>query len=464
MSQFLWVEDFAGNTLKSATETVFGERIKNQPIGKTEKSVKQLLTKNGVFVELTFLGGLEFIRNPKKWLSIDYVILDIDLAITSDLDTDDNQWLPKILQDYYGYEPQEDEIADELHFEKAKEQLIPVAGYQLYIELVMEIGFPKEHILFCSNHADEQKTIQAVFKKARIELPLLLSKDDKAKVQTWIRKRSENHYAVLRRGIIEGCQEISACIKNSPDQIQFGQFIKKQKGATVRDVTVKDMQEYLETLQNLLPLREPQELPRFYKLFLRTLTHEWDSADIKKLQKSNKLNLSFGWIMKNARNWSTHTTVLDKSAAPDIAFLFMVAMRSMFKLDNTAPQPYETYLLSSLFEETPDLKINKIPLAATYLNIKNQFLNVRANNASDFLDFHAMLNHLVNKAVDLDYVTGLFQMFWHGLAPAKLATSEPAKVTNNTNKYSFDTSHGFGNAENGFLFKFARSIYKRSFP
>jgi hypothetical protein len=70
-----------------------------------------LLKKNGILIEFTFLDGLEFIRNPQKLLLIDYVILDIDLAIQSDLD--ENECLQKILQDYYGYEPQEDEILDE---------------------------------------------------------------------------------------------------------------------------------------------------------------------------------------------------------------------------------------------------------------------------------------------------------------------------------------------------------------
>ncbi|KHD06674.1 hypothetical protein PN36_26105 [Candidatus Thiomargarita nelsonii] len=140
-----------------------------------------MLNKNGVLVEFTFLDGLEFIRNPQKLRSVDYVILDIDLAIQSDLD--ENEWLPKILQDYYGYEPQEDEMLDEQNFDKAKERLIPVAGYQLYTELVMEHGFPKDHILFCSNHANEQKALQAAFQQALIEFPQPFSKDDKAKVQ-----------------------------------------------------------------------------------------------------------------------------------------------------------------------------------------------------------------------------------------------------------------------------------------
>jgi len=40
MSHFLWVEDFAGSTLKSATEAVFGELLKHQSVPDTEQLKK----------------------------------------------------------------------------------------------------------------------------------------------------------------------------------------------------------------------------------------------------------------------------------------------------------------------------------------------------------------------------------------------------------------------------------------
>jgi hypothetical protein len=198
---------------------------------------------------------------------------------------------------------------------------------------------------------------------------------------------------------------------------------------------------------------------------VRTLTHEWDAAD-PKLQIDDPVNLTFGWIMKNARNWSTHTTVLDDLAAQDVAFLFLVAMRAMFKL-GSASQAYEKTYLLSLFDESPDLE--KIPLAATYSQAKRLLL--KKERAADALYFNTVLNNMVNNHIDYDYVTALFQMFWHGLAPvsSKLAKSNVysrgSKATSEVNYvYTFETSHDFGKAEKGFLFKFACCIYKRSFP
>ncbi len=329
MSHFLWVEDFAGNTLKSATETVFGELLNHQPVPDTEKSVKKRLQKNGVFVEFTFLEGLAFIRHPQKLLAVDYVILDIDLPVKSDVDTDDNQWLPKILQDYYGYEPQEDEMADEQNFEKAKEQLIPVAGYQLYIELVMALGFPKEHILFCSNHADEQKAIQTVFKQAKIELPLLLSKDEKTTVQAWIREGRENHYAVLRRGILNIINEIET--KNINLTEAFEQDIPVNRNT------------FLEGLKLMLSLhRKPsqQKCQHLYRIWCDYLTKYFDRFSSRDLYKGIYKGNNLVAIPKEyaipayfVRNWVAHNIITNANSefyAQDVVFLFSIVIKSMF--------------------------------------------------------------------------------------------------------------------------------------
>jgi hypothetical protein len=423
MSQFLWVEDFGNLTIEATTKSIFGEILRDQQIPENKYRLKKFLKNNGVLLKLDFLEALDFIRNPEQLPLIDCIILEVWLPVPAATNHD---YLRTILQRY--------DDADE---QTAITQLEKTAGYQLYVELVMELGFPKEHILFCSNHAEELGYIRKAFENAKIELKPILTKgkEDRLKVQAWVKERRENHYAVLRRGIIEGCQRISSLIQNHPEFLQFGEFLIDSNG----EVTVKDMQEYLETLQNLLPLREPQDKQRFYKLLVRTLTHEWDAAD-PKLQIDEQVNFTFGWIMKNARNWSTHTTVLDDLAAQDVAFLFLVAMRAMFKL-GSAPQAYEETYLLTLFEETPDLE--KIPLAATYSQAKRLLL--KKERAADALYFNTMLNNMVNNNIDYDYVTALFQMFWHGLAPvsSKLAKSNVysrgSKATSEVNYiYTFD--------------------------
>ncbi len=462
MSQFLWIEDFENNP-QAATENVFGSILQNAKIPETKEAIKAFLKspKYRVLIELTFWDGWQFIHEPQQLSQVDYILLDIDLDVLGDDDEEDDRLLD-ILK-LYEYQPSEDKGQDTQSYIAATQNLKKVAGYQLYVELVMKLGFPAEHILFCSNHGNEMRKIQEAFTTAKMQLPQIISKKEKTALADWITDKRDNAYMVLRRGIIEGCQRISSLIEEHPEFIQFGEFVKQENGVAVREVTVKDMQAYLETLQNGLPLREPEDKPQFYKLFLRTLTHEWDSAD-PRLQKEDKVNFTFGWIMKHARNWATHTTVLDDLAAQDVAFLFVVAMRAMFKL-GTAPQAYESYLLS-LFEENPDLEIKKIPLAATYSRVKRTLL--KEKRTADALYFDQMLKNMVNHNIEYDYVTGLFQIFWHGLAPARLATDRQGRVSHEgvifVYKYSFDISHGFGQADKkGFLFKLARRIYNRSF-
>ena len=55
-------------------------------------------------------------------------------------------------------------------------------------------------------------------------------------------------------------------------------------------------------------------------------------------------------------------------------------------------------------------------------------------------------------------------MFWHGLSPVRLY-DRGTTIDNNQNvvfKYSF-WLNDYGQKEEGFLFEFSRSIYKRSF-
>lgn len=239
------------------------------------------------------------------------------------------------------------------------------------------------------------------------------------------------------------------------------------------------MLDYLETLQNLLPLRQPDNPQRLYKLFIRSLAHEWDAAHPDNLPKCDKgdkdcfqartVKSTFGWIMKCARNWAAHTTVLDKLSAQEVAFLFIVAMRATFKLSESTA-PYESILLNRFDKTNSDVMKNKIgttpmntqlPLSRTYLEVKN---NLFQSKAGDALYFNTMLNNMINNQIDFDYVTGLFQMFWHGLSPVRLY-ERGTTIDNNQNvvfKYSF-WLNDYGKKENGFLFELARSIYKRSF-
>jgi hypothetical protein len=468
MSQFLWIEDFEYGTKHA--KNVFGHILQNADIPTTKPKLKHLLKDYRVSVELSFLEGLRFIREQLS--QVDYIILDIDLIDIPPglLRYEEQTDLLALLEQFYDYQPHQDKSLDEANYKKAAEQLKPEAGYKLYVELVIALGFPKEHILFCSNHTNEQKQIKSVFEKAKIDLPLTFSKDEKNAVQNWITERRNNPYSVLRRGIIEGCQDIKSLIQN-PDNIQFGEFTHKNAHKIAQD-----MQDYLDILLKLLPLREPQDKEPLYKLFVRTLAHEWEtSANPESFSGENKnRNKTFAWVMKNTRNWISHSDFLNDLKEQDIAFLFIVAMRAMFSLESTT-QNHEKILLA-LFEQerlSADnfkncIKNKEIPLMDTYLAVRNASLNAKIP-VKEASPFRKMLDEMQSRNIPHNYIRGLFQIFWHGLFPITLSGTPENKVKkiNQTTflcemKCQFCGDYNFDHKE--FLFEFARSIYKRSFP
>ena len=48
--------------------------------------------------------------------------------------------------------------------------------------------------------------------------------------------------------------------------------------------------------------------------------------------KQKNILSALGWIMKNVRNWTAHTSVINRLEAQDVAFMFLINMRAMFDL------------------------------------------------------------------------------------------------------------------------------------
>ena len=139
MSYFLWIEDFENSSKVTASE-VLGGIVEEQSLSDHKQQLKNNLKEQGVFVELSFQDGLGFIRNRLQ--KIDYIILDIDLPAYSKGD-EINADVLHLLEQYYGYDNENDD--EVLLLDKCKE-LKEVAGYHIYTELVVQLGFPKEHI------------------------------------------------------------------------------------------------------------------------------------------------------------------------------------------------------------------------------------------------------------------------------------------------------------------------------
>lgn len=450
MSYFLWVEDFENNP-KVTASNVFSGVLDERLFADDRRVIKKEFKQHGVFVELNFQDGLSFIRTHLD--KIDYIILDIDLPAYGVDGMDDH--VLQLLKDFEGYQIDEDEQKNEVARKSACNELKQIAGFYLYTQLVVELGFPKQHILFCSNHGDNTKTIQDAFKTAKIALPKIYLKSD-SDVQVWVKERHENAYSRLRRGIIEGCRYLL----DKP--LRFDRY-----SADKEKTVVLDVENYLALLSGFFSLNEPEKLSTAYKLFVRTLAHEWDEVVKPRKLDKDQVSLAFSWIMKMTRNWSAHTSVFEQLSEQDVAFLFMVNMRAMFDL-GTELASYERYLLK-LFEQSLELEVFKekcgkdyksrqIPLTQSYAAMLDKY-----GTNFEAINFHDLLNELQKKQTQNNQflIKGLYQVFWF-LTSFGRVYIDPYKVQDQ--KYLNYQFNYFDYKSQEYLIEIGRHIYHRSFP
>ncbi|MFU8788782.1 MAG: hypothetical protein ACNA7G_07115, partial [Methylobacter sp.] len=338
-----------------------------------------------------------------------------------------------------------------------KEKFHINAGFYIFNDLV-HLGFPVENMCFMTG----EKNSFSGFKKQcnDIYMPEVVgfekSDAEYGKLRQWI-KTQESDYAILRRGIIEGCQ----FTKNlTIDKLYFNKFTNNNES-----VQPEDIFNYLEILENFLPLREPANKADLYKLFIRTLSHEWEAAKSIK-RDNNKKDTALAWIMRNTRHWITHNSNLFSALDEGmLVYLFIVNLRVMFNFDDEL-QRHEEILLKLLAEEAlsgAEFKAQSIPISDAYLELKNIVLNEKYSNQNveDAFYFNELANNiqLSNSSRRNDkhlFSKLLYQMFW-------LTTSNPFISTGNRKNLLEIKFWNFNYTEKPYLFELARHIYSRSF-
>ncbi len=164
----------------------------------------------------------------------------------------------------------------------------------------------------------------------------------------WLEAHERNEYLVLRRGIIEGCGFLKEHI-NDDNFIRFSSFVKgtKEKKPVI-EIPSDDIKNYLDTVEQFLPLRQPKVINDTYRLFLRTLVHEWEESIDPQNAKKYGIDIhTYAWLSKQTRNWVSHAKLLEPLNSEIIAFLFLANMRAMFKLFPEV-QGYEHILLKCI--------------------------------------------------------------------------------------------------------------------
>ncbi len=274
----------------------------------------------------------------------------------------------------------------------------------------------------------------------------------------WLEAHERNEYLVLRRGIIDACIFLKNHITND-DNIQLNRFIKgASKGKPTMQILKTDIESYLDTLVKFLPVRKPEAINEEYRLFLRTLVHEWEGdinpeeiiyTILKKIKNDRKTYdyeeevikstpeyeslhgiHTFAWLSRQTRNWVSHAKLLEPLDSEIIAFLFLVNMRAMFKLPPDITLSYEHILLKCMSKSPVDIIDDeelKAHIERSNLSVNKHVSTLKISEYKE--DYHRKdivkdgnkkpktfmdkINAIYSRnTIDIDYKSFLFQYFW----------------------------------------------------
>jgi hypothetical protein len=417
MSSFLWVEDFSsgdqGGFYSEFASAVFGKSLGILPEGfpNFESGLRQYLDQRKIFLITTYADARRFI--DKRLAEVDAIILDIDLQLMGEDDDIDRPLIIPELKKWYNYDPDAED--EETSFSQAKREMIRVAGYHLFVHLVMKRGFPYNRILFCSNHGNYLNAIKKSFGEARIDLPNILSKADSKAIDEWVRDQREDPYIYLRRWLIDSCGEISRRL----DACQTEFLLPHLLGSEVNAIPGENAKVLLQTIPMLLPRDGSRETDRFaaFRIIVRTLTQDFDKVNYKALEGHQR---AFACVLKLARNWTSHdTSALSALSEGDISFLFLITMRVCFRLEENRLEKFELGLLK-LFGPRTDLDegVLKTVYELSYARIRTRCDDGKIDSTSFFDDMVDKLQREGLLSVNTQS-NMLMQVFWHQMCPRR---------------------------------------------
>ncbi|MDD2740660.1 MAG: hypothetical protein PHV02_00165 [Rhodocyclaceae bacterium] len=331
MSAFLWVEDFEGGQYREFAFKLFGEAlgIPAHDFSDTETGLKQLLKKNDIYLATNFADGLRFINDESERKRIDYVVLDIDLALMGPDISDDEPLIRPVLESWYNYKPAD--ANEEESFNRACDELKRVAGYHLYVDLVVNLRFPRDRILFCSNHGGYLKAIQDSFNGAKIKPPAVLTKSDPA-LSHEVSAFYADEYSHVRRIILAICDELSDALRFKQAEFTMAKVFKNSEDT----LKATDGAYFLGVLPHLLPayLNDDTEIRLVYRQLVRALTQEFvDKVDYEGMPKNKK---PFVRVLHTIRNWTSHDSrALNNLDASDVAYIFYLFIQTGFSIKTT---------------------------------------------------------------------------------------------------------------------------------
>ena len=361
MSAFLWVEDFDDLRYRQVAFEHFGEALKHPPemFPGDLPGLVRFLKDRSITLATTYAEGRRLIDG--RLSEFDFVVLDIDLALVGEDSEEDGPFVQPDLERWYDYDPQATD--EETSYNNARNKMKRVAGYHLWTNLIIDRGFPRERIKFCSQHGDHLDSIKKSFEPAKIVAPEICRKGD-GKIGAWVAESSRQPYVSLRRNVIGYCDAVREYLESFLWEPKSVLRLTQLPGETTSDFTIDLALEMLEGLPHYLfpnALKENESIPTILKAFVRAMTIEWDRFSAAKNDRASfeqregksydeaiPKNIQCGAsVMKLLRNTVSHKSNSSiEFDCQEVALFFVLNMNTVFNLERmTAQKVHEARLL-----------------------------------------------------------------------------------------------------------------------
>lgn len=216
------------------------------------------------------------------------------------------------------------------------------AGFALYVQLI-RCGFPSDHIVFFTGNQNELNELIKSAVLLGIPVPTSFKKassKDEEKFKEWVKKYLKNDELTLRRGILDGCNWLTAQLREHPEtELRINDFSRAEDGEIDREIIL----DWLEVWPKLLPELTSKEKKR-HTSFLFVLSSLWD----KKAKGSTEKGFNvIPYILTHTRNWIAHGKGLHNEISPQgVAFIFLLATRGILRISIDEILRHEKILLN----------------------------------------------------------------------------------------------------------------------
>ncbi|MFX0209865.1 MAG: hypothetical protein ACFFDT_28035 [Candidatus Hodarchaeota archaeon] len=376
--KILWIEDFgAGLAGAMVAIDMFGELIPAEvfnreynPDEELSTELPRLFQKHSLHEMYVCKSYVEWKKSFKKYKGdFDIIIIDINL------------------ERYKTPQNERPDGIDHPDFDKR-------AGFHIYYQLIKN-GFPDDNIAFFTGEENTLNEFTDYCREILIDKPqhtFEKKPDDFKKLRKWIGEKENTAYLTLRRGIIEGCRVIKEELRKI-DNAELEQRLLFYKTTTLQvahnPVFYRtSVEEYLTVLEKFFPYRQPEEKHYTYLLFMKELVSKWDvsfgvfSRDKELPIFKSKLEDNFcttcQFLIKRLRNWTVHNLLSYDISEKDVAYLFMLVMRSWIQFDLSEHFTYEKFF-SGIFTNRLSVEDMNSTLSSIKPYLEESYYELKSN-------------------------------------------------------------------------------------